>query len=126
MGVKLLWRWGVLRGLLLLLRNPGLLRFIPRLMFDRRVPLGAKLLLVLAVGYLLSPIDLVPDFLPIRGRLDDILIILLSLASLLGTAPKEALSKRQGDDKEGPESGPVVEGTFRVKREDEGKPEAGE
>ena len=116
----------MLRGIFLLLRNPGLLRFIPRLLFDRRVPLGAKLLLVVAVGYLLSPIDLVPDFLPIRGRLDDILVVLLSLTSLLGTAPKEALSKRQGEDKEGPESGPVVEGTFRVKREDEGKSEGGD
>ena len=115
----------MLRGIFLLLRNPGLLRFIPRLLFDRRVPLGAKLLLVVAVGYLLSPIDLVPDFLPIRGRLDDILILLLSLSSLLGTAPKEALSKRQKGEEEGSESGPVVEGTFRVKREDEGKQDAG-
>ena len=115
----------MLRGLFLLLRNPGLLRFIPRLFFDRRVPLGAKLLLVAAVGYLLSPIDLVPDFLPIRGRLDDILILLLSLASLLGTAPKEVLSKKKRGDGEGPESGSVVEGTFRVKSEDEGKQDAG-
>ena len=116
----------MLRGIFLLLRNPGILRFVPRLMFDGRVPLGAKLLLVGAVAYLLSPIDLVPDFLPIRGRLDDVLVLLISLASLLGRAPKEALSKRQGDDKEGPKSGSVVEGTFRVKREDEGGPEAGE
>ncbi len=49
-------------------------------MFDGRVPLGAKLLLVGAVAYLLSPIDLVPDFLPIRGRLDDVLVLLISLA----------------------------------------------
>ena len=116
----------VLRGILLLLRRPGLLMFVPRLMFDKRVPLGVKLFVVGAVGYLLSPIDLVPDFLPIRGRMDDVLIILISLASLLGTAPKEALSNREEGDKEGPESGTVVEGTFRVKREDEDKPKAGD
>ena len=126
MGVELLRGWIVLRGIFLLLRNPGLLRLVPRLIFDGRVPLGAKLLLVGAVAYLLSPFDLVPDFLPIRGRLDDVLVLLISLASLLGKAPKEALSKRQGDDKEGPKTGSVVEGTFRVKREDEGGPEAGE
>ena len=116
----------MLRGLFLLLRNPGLLMSVPRLMFDRRVPLGVKLLLVGAVAYLLSPIDLIPDFLPIRGRLDDVLVLLISLASLFGAAPKESLSKRQEDDKEGPKAGSVVEGTFRVKREDEDKPEAGE
>ena len=115
-----------MRGIFLLLRNPGLLMSVPRLMFDRRVPLGVKLLLVGAVAYLLSPIDLVPDFLPIRGRLDDVLVLLISLASLLGTAPKEALSKKQGDEQEGTKPGPVVEGTYRVKSEDEGKPEAGE
>ena len=110
----------MLRGIFLLIRNPGLLRLVPRLMFDRRVPLGVKLLLVGAVAYLVSPYDLVPDFLPIRGRIDDVLVLLISLASLLGMTPKEVLSGRDGDEKRGPD-GNVIEGTYHVKEDGEGE-----
>jgi uncharacterized membrane protein YkvA (DUF1232 family) len=42
---------------------------------DSRVPKRAKWLLGLAVGYALSPIDLIPDFIPVVGYLDDVLIV---------------------------------------------------
>ncbi len=115
----------MLRGIVLLIRNPRLLRLVPRLMFDRRAPLGVKLLLVGAVAYLLSPVDLLPDFLPIKGVLDDILFLLLSLALLLGTAPRETLSGF-GEKKRGPKSGPVIEGDYRVKRQGEREAESRE
>ena len=91
-------------------------------MFDRRVPLGVKLLLVGAVAYLVSPYDLVPDFLPIRGRIDDVLVLLISLTSLIGMAPKEVLSDRDGEAKRGPD-GQIVEGTYRVEDDGEGEPD---
>jgi uncharacterized membrane protein YkvA (DUF1232 family) len=71
-------------------------RFIPdcvvlmsRLARDPRVPRWRKLLLLAVVGYLLVPIDLVPDFIPIAGQLDDAVIVALVLRSLVrsGGAP---------------------------------------
>ena len=42
---------------------------------DARTPFAAKLLIAVTVGYLLSPIDLIPDFIPVLGILDDIIIV---------------------------------------------------
>ncbi len=42
---------------------------------DKRTPLGAKILIGITVGYLLSPIDLIPDFIPVLGLLDDLIIV---------------------------------------------------
>jgi uncharacterized membrane protein YkvA (DUF1232 family) len=44
-------------------------------MQDRRVPKRAKWLLGLAVAYTVSPIDLIPDFIPVLGYLDDVLVV---------------------------------------------------
>ncbi len=72
----------------------ALARFIPdclvllkRLLGDSRVPRRRKALLVLLVAYLLSPIDLVPDFIPVAGQLDDALVAGLALRLALRGAP---------------------------------------
>ncbi|HEX5035111.1 MAG TPA: DUF1232 domain-containing protein, partial [bacterium] len=46
---------------------------------DPRVPWYAKLLILCVVGYALSPIDLIPDFIPILGYLDDLLLLPLGV-----------------------------------------------
>lgn len=44
-------------------------------LFDSRTPVMAKILAALTVAYLLSPIDLIPDFIPVLGLLDDLIIV---------------------------------------------------
>jgi uncharacterized membrane protein YkvA (DUF1232 family) len=68
----------------------ALVTFIPdcavlmaRLVRDPRVPNSRKLVLVLLGAYLASPIDLVPDFIPVAGQLDDAIIVALVLRSLV-------------------------------------------
>ena len=48
------------------------------MMRSRRVPLPAKLILPALVLYLMTPIDLIPDFIPVLGYLDDVLVIILA------------------------------------------------
>jgi len=77
-------------------RRPSALdvvRFIPdcvvlvsRLLRDPRVPRRHKLLLGALVGYLALPFDLVPDFIPVAGQLDDAIVVALVLRGLLRSA----------------------------------------
>jgi len=54
-----------------------------RLLRDPRVPRRKKVLLVALAGYLAMPFDLVPDFIPVAGQLDDVIVVALVLRSLL-------------------------------------------
>jgi uncharacterized membrane protein YkvA (DUF1232 family) len=74
----------------------ALARFIPdcvvlvtRLLRDPRVPLRHKLLLGALVGYLALPFDLVPDFIPVAGHLDDVLVVALTLRAVLRSTGRE-------------------------------------
>jgi uncharacterized membrane protein YkvA (DUF1232 family) len=83
---------------------PGLLRdlasFVPdcvttvrRLRRDPRVPRRAKLVVALAGLWLLSPIDLLPEFLPVIGPLDDVVVIALALRYAARQVPREVLAE---------------------------------
>jgi uncharacterized membrane protein YkvA (DUF1232 family) len=64
-----------------------------RLVNDSRVPAGAKLLLVGVLTYLILPTDLVPDFFPGLGQLDDLAVILGGLKLFLRLCPPEVVQE---------------------------------
>jgi uncharacterized membrane protein YkvA (DUF1232 family) len=70
---------------------PACLTTIRRLRNDPRVPRRAKVAILLAGLWLLSPIDLLPEFLPIIGPLDDVLVIALALRYAAQRVPREVL-----------------------------------
>jgi uncharacterized membrane protein YkvA (DUF1232 family) len=55
---------------------------------DSRTPKITKILLWIAIGYALSPIDLIPDFIPVIGHLDDIIIVPVLLYIAIKSVPK--------------------------------------
>jgi uncharacterized membrane protein YkvA (DUF1232 family) len=78
----------------------ALARFVPdcvvlfrRLLADERIPRRRKLALVALLGYLASPIDVVPDFIPVVGQLDDVLAVVLALRFVLRSADDDLLAE---------------------------------
>src|SRR4051794_32156640 len=58
---------------------------------DKRTPVAAKLLVAITVGYLLSPIDLIPYFIPVLGLLDDLIIVPILISLSLKLIPEAVL-----------------------------------
>lgn len=56
---------------------------------DKDTPLPAKILAAITVAYALSPIDLIPDFIPVLGYLDDLIILPALVALMVKCIPKE-------------------------------------
>lgn len=107
-AILLLFLWGYARknpdtvGMKDALRLlPDLLRLLRRLLADRTLAVGLRIRLGLLLAYLLSPIDLVPDFVPVIGYADDVLIVALVLRSVIARAGVEALQQHWPGTPEG-------------------------
>jgi uncharacterized membrane protein YkvA (DUF1232 family) len=90
-----LWRPGLLRILFSHVRLAG------RLLREPRVPFLTKAVPLLAALYLISPLDLVPDLLPLLGQVDDLTLILVGLAVFLKFCPPAAVAFHRGAIAEG-------------------------
>lgn len=59
---------------------------------DKRVPLYAKVFTACVVAYAFSPIDLIPDFIPILGYLDDVILLPIGILIALKMIPKDVIA----------------------------------
>ena len=60
---------------------------------DKRTPIAAKILIGITVGYLLSPIDLIPDFIPVLGFLDDVILVPLLISASIKLIPATVMAE---------------------------------
>ncbi len=72
---------------------PDCVTTVRRLRKDPRVPRRAKLAVGLAGLWVLSPIDLIPEFLPVIGPLDDVVVVALALGFAARRVPREAIEE---------------------------------
>jgi len=88
-----------LRDVLRLL--PDVIRLVRRLAADPALPRGLRIRLALLVGYLVLPLDLVPDFIPVVGYADDAIVVALALRSVIRVAGPEAIDQHWSGTPEG-------------------------
>jgi uncharacterized membrane protein YkvA (DUF1232 family) len=81
---------------------PACVKLLRRLRSDSRVPVSAKLALAVAALWVLSPIDLIPEFLPVIGPLDDVVVVALALRYAARRVPRPCSLRR----------GPAIPGCF--------------
>ena len=71
------------------------LRIYQRVLADSRTPVQSKIFLGLAVGYLCMPFDLIPDFIPVIGHLDDVIIVPALVCLALRFIPPELVAEHR-------------------------------
>lgn len=105
-GAAILLAWAALVALLWIFRPrdvglgellrviPDVVRLVRRLLGDRDVPPGPKVALVVLLVWLISPIDLIPEFIPVLGPLDDVVVAVLVLRYVRRQVGLEGLRAR--------------------------------
>lgn len=94
-------RTGAKRTVLYYIRQlPQYVRLLGGLITDPRVALTDKLLVAGAIAYIVMPIDLIPDFIPFFGEIDDLYILILALQRLIANAGRPVLLAHWSGDPE--------------------------
>lgn len=79
---------------------PRLLRLVWNLARDPRVPARSKALLFMVGGYIASPVDVLPDFIPGVGQLDDLVMIAFVLDRIINRVPPEVVAEHWTGDQD--------------------------
>jgi uncharacterized membrane protein YkvA (DUF1232 family) len=79
---------------------PNFVRLLFGLMTDPRVAAIDKMLVVGAIAYIITPIDLIPDFIPFIGEVDDVYLLVIALQRLISHAGRYVLLDHWGGDAE--------------------------
>ncbi len=99
------------------------LRLVWRLLKDPRVPTFPKLIIPAGILYILSPIDLIPDFILGLGQVDDIAIFFLSISLFIEMCPPALVAEHRAalaaeNARTKPPQEDVIEGSYRVVSDD--------
>ncbi len=93
-----------------------------KLLFDKRVPYWMKAVALLPLLYVLSPIDIIPDFLIGLGQLDDLGLVLAGMRLFESLVPESIVQEHRGAIKASSGSAETIEGTnYRVRSLDDEK-----
>ncbi len=76
-----------------ILMMPNIVKLVGRLLKDPRVPRRAKIALGLSAAYTLSPIDLIPEVIPVIGWADDVILMMFAIDSLIDRAGPEIVEE---------------------------------
>ena len=107
-------------SLLWMLARSGIGRLIMRLMLDRRVPIWSKFIIPGGIIYMLSPFDIIPDFLIGLGWLDDIFAIVATVVLFLLSIPSDILREHLRGGAQPPRGdGNVIDGSARIVEDDD-------
>ncbi|MEE9198401.1 MAG: DUF1232 domain-containing protein [Dehalococcoidia bacterium] len=111
-----------------LLDTPKNIRLVWRLLWDRRVPLFLKMLIPMSLGYLAMPFDLIKDFFPVVGRVDDLLILSIAFIIFVRLAPLQIVQEHREAiwGTRIPESEKVTDAEYQVLNEDDPEDREGE
>ncbi len=80
---------------------PDVLRLVRDLLADRAVPLGVRISLVTLLAWLVSPIDLIPEFIPVLGPIDDVVVAVIVLRYVRRRLGEDDLRRRWRGTPEG-------------------------
>ena len=90
------------------------------MMLNSQIPFKYKLLPILAVLYVVSPFDFLPDFIPMIGWADDLIVLILAIFAFIGLSPKNNLGDASEDDQpHKSKSSKIFDGKYRVIKDDE-------
>lgn len=91
-----------------------------RMMLNSQIPFKYKLLPILAVLYVVSPFDFLPDFIPVIGWADDLIVLILAIFTFIALSPRNNLRDTSKDDHPHKDKySKVFDGKYRVIKDDE-------